>query len=222
MENKEILELITERKMIAIIRKVYGEMLMDLAAALYDGGIRLMELTFDQKDGDCIRHTGEMIARLSREYAGRMVIGGGTVLTKEQVDAVASAGGRFIISPNTDRAVIEHTKACGLVSIPGAMTPTEILAAHSYGADIVKVFPAGHLGLSYFKDLKGPISHVKLMATGGINEGNFRDFLDVGCVGAGISGRLSERSVLEAGNYAEISARARAFCAIARGENGAE
>lgn len=144
-----------------------------------------------------------------------MQFGAGTVLTREQVDAAKDAGAKYIISPNTDEEIIRYTKQLGLVSIPGAMTPSEILAAHDAGADFVKLFPTVYLGLPYLKDIKGPINHVKLLGTGGLTEENLKDYLDMGMAGAGISGRLVDPELRKKNDYAALSRRAAAFMAIA-------
>ena len=161
----DIVNYIEKNKIICICRKIYGEELRKLARAMYDGGIRLMEVTFDQADPDCCQKTGQAIRMVDEEFGGRMQFGAGTVLTREQVDAAKDAGAKYIISPNTDEEIIRYTKQLGLVSIPGAMTPSEILAAHDAGADFVKLFPTVYLGLPYLKDIKGPINHVKLLGT---------------------------------------------------------
>lgn len=209
------LGLFREKKIVVIVRGTYGEDLRKLAHALYDGGIRLMEVTFDQKDPDCLKRTPEAIRLLNSEFGGDFEAGAGTVLTRAQVKAAFDAGARFIISPNTNADVISFTKELGLVSIPGAMTPTEILAAHDAGADLVKLFPAATLGARYIKDILAPISHVDILATAGITEANFEEFLTLGLKGAGISGRLTDKKLIAAGDWAEFTARAKAFVEIA-------
>ncbi|MBR4548368.1 MAG: bifunctional 4-hydroxy-2-oxoglutarate aldolase/2-dehydro-3-deoxy-phosphogluconate aldolase [Oscillospiraceae bacterium] len=211
----EIKELILKDKVIVIVRRIYGDTLLRLAEAMCEGDVHLMELTFDQSNPDCITATGESITTLKARFGDVMRFGAGTVLTAEQVVAAKQAGCEYIISPNVSEAVIRCSKENGLVSIPGAMTATEILNAHDCGADFVKLFPAGYLGTSYVKDIRAPISHVKLLATGGIKEENFGDFLKAGCVGAGISGRLTDKTCIAEGNFAELSRRARAMRAIA-------
>ena len=210
------LEFVQENKVITICRKVYGKDLENLAGALGAGGVKLIEVTFDQADPDCVRKTAECIQMLCEKYGDSMMFGAGTVLTKEQVKAAAEAGGRYIISPNTDPEIIAYTKELGLVSIPGAMTPSEIMTAHNCGADIVKLFPAGSLGFRYIKDILAPISHVKLCATGGVTEENWGDYLDLGFVGAGISSRLCDKKCIAAGDFAEITRRAQAFADITK------
>ena len=210
------LEFIESSKIITICRKVYGEDLEKLAGALVAGGVKLIEVTFDQQDPDCIKNTTQAIRTLCEKYGDSMMFGAGTVLTKEQVKAAADAGARYIISPNTDAEVITYTKELGLVSIPGAMTPSEIMTAHNLGADVVKLFPAGYLGFNYIKDILAPISHVKLCATGGVNEDNWGKYLDFGFVSAGISSRLCDKKCIAAGDFAEITRRAQAFIDITK------
>lgn len=210
------LDFISQNKVITICRRVYGEDLLKLADALYAGGIKMIEVTFDQADPDCIEKTGECIRALCDRFGGKMMFGAGTVLNAEQVEAAAKAGARYIISPNVDADVIAKTKELGLVSMPGAMTPSEILTAHKLGADIVKLFPAGYLGFGYIKDILGPISHVKLCATGGVTEENWGKYLEFGFAGAGISGRLCDKKCIAAGDFEEITRRAKVFMDITR------
>lgn len=210
------LDFISQNKVITICRRVYGEDLLKLADALYAGGIKMIEVTFDQADPDCIEKTGECIRALRDRFGDKMMFGTGTVLNAEQVEAAAKAGARYIISPNVDADVIAKTKELGLVSMPGAMTPSEILTAHKLGADIVKLFPAGYLGFGYIKDILGPISHVKLCATGGVTEENWGKYLEFGFAGAGISGRLCDKKCIAAGDFEEITRRAKVFMDITR------
>lgn len=211
----DMINYIEKYKIICICRKVYGEELCKLAQAMYDGGVRLMEVTFDQADPDCRQKTAQAIRMVNEAFGGRMRFGAGTVLNREQVDAAKDAGAEYIISPNTNEEVIGYTKKLGLVSIPGAMTPSEILTAHNAGADFVKLFPTVYLGLSYLKDIKGPINHVKLLGTGGLTEENLKDYLDMGMVGAGISGRLVDSELRKKNDYEALTRRAAAFMAIA-------
>lgn len=212
----ELYDYIRSKKIIVIVRRVYGEQLLHLAKALHVGGVRMMEVTFDQADSACIEKTSAAIRMLKAELGDRMHFGAGTVLTAEQVDAAHAAGAEYIISPNVCAQVIERTKALGLLSIPGAMTPTEIISADKLGADFVKLFPVSDLGLSYFKNISGPISHVQFVATAGVTEENFGAMLEAGFVGAGISGRLTDKKLIEAGDFAEITRRAGAFVEIAK------
>lgn len=215
MSTTDIKALIERDKVIVIARRIYGDALLCLAEAMCRGGVHLMELTFDQSDEACVEKTASSLADLKSRFGDEMRFGAGTVLTAQQVEAARDAGCEYIISPNTDDDVIRATKANGLVSIPGAMTPSEILTAHKLGADFVKLFPAGYLGLPYIKDIRAPISHVKLVATGGVTEDNFGAFLGAGMVAAGISGRLTDKALIAEGDFDELTRRAKAFRLIA-------
>ena len=212
--NDEI-KFIEDNKVMVICRGLYDEDLIKVMDALYAGGIRLAEVTFDQNDLDTVKKTAAAIRQLKEKYPD-MKVGSGTVTSEEQVKATKEAGGEFCLSPNVNVEVIKATKKEGLVSIPGALTPTEILQAHEAGADIVKIFPAGWLGLRYLKDIKGPINHVKFLAAAGINEENFADFLKAGYCAVGISGRLFDSKVIEQQDYAELTRRAQIFVKIAK------
>jgi 2-dehydro-3-deoxyphosphogluconate aldolase/(4S)-4-hydroxy-2-oxoglutarate aldolase len=212
--DMNVSEDINKNKLIAICRKIYGDDLYKLADALSLGGVRLMEITFDQADPDNIAKTSEAIRMLTDKFDGKLLPGAGTVLSKKQVKAAFDAGARYIISPNVDVEVITYTKELGLFSIPGAMTPSEILTAHKTGADFVKLFPSGTLGFQYIKDILAPISHVKLVATGGVTEETLPQYLDLGFAGAGVSGRLIDKKLIKEGNFGEIENRARTFMSI--------
>ena len=208
-----IIEEIRKRKIIAIVRGVESSVCMKVADALYEGGIRLMEITYDQKHSESWEATAGAIGDISAKYEGRMFVGAGTVVNTAQVALTFKYGGKFIISPNTNAEVIGETRRLGMVSIPGAMTPTEILAAHDAGADFVKLFPASELGIGYLKAIRGPISHVELLATGGIGEGNAKTFLEAGAVGLGVGGSLANKKVIEAGEFGKLTETARALIA---------
>lgn len=211
MTNGELIKFIEENKVIAIVRGVESSKCMKVADALYAGGIRLMEITYNQSAPETWGATAEAIGDIARKYEGRMYAGAGTVTKPELVELTAGAGGRYIISPNTNVDVIRRTKELGLISIPGAMTPSEILTAHDAGADFVKLFPASDLGIAYMKAIRAPISHVKLVATGGISEKNAKDFLDAGAVGLGVGGSLANKKVIEAGNFEKLTEAAEAL-----------
>jgi 2-dehydro-3-deoxyphosphogluconate aldolase/(4S)-4-hydroxy-2-oxoglutarate aldolase len=178
-----------------------------------------MEITFDQANPDCIAKTSDAIRMLADKFEGKLLAGAGTVLSVKQVKAAFNAGAKYIISPNVDVEVITCAKRLGLLSIPGAMTPSEILTAHNAGADFVKLFPSGTLGFQYIKDILSPISHVRLVATGGVTEDTLSQYLDLGFAGAGVSGRLADRKLIGENNFSEIEKRARTFMDIANRYN---
>jgi 2-dehydro-3-deoxyphosphogluconate aldolase/(4S)-4-hydroxy-2-oxoglutarate aldolase len=140
------------------------------------------------------------IERVVDRLGDQILVGAGTVLDGEAAAAAISAGAKFIISPSLDRATIETTKKLGAISIPGAFTATEILQAHRWGADIVKVFPAS-VGPGYFSDLRGPLPHIPLMPTGGVNLDNIREFFKAGAVAFGIGSALVKATPAVTGEY---------------------
>lgn len=209
--REEIIQRVLEHKIVVIVRNVYGEECVKLAKALYAGGIALIEVTFDQSRTDSWSDTSDTIARLHSELGKRMFIGAGTVTSIETLELARDAGARFIVSPDTNRDIIKATVASDMVSIPGALTPTEILRAHEAGADFVKVFPVSSLGAAYLKAVRGPISHVRLLAVGGVSEKNIGEFLQAGCVGAGVGGNLVNREWIRNGEFSRITALSREF-----------
>ena len=206
----KIIQEVLVHKIIAIVRGVGYESLTALAKAFYDGGIRLMEVTFDQRDTDGFHKTTEAISHLCETAPEGMIIGAGTVVSPEQTELAYRAGAKFIVSPDTNPKVIRHTIACGMVSMPGAMTPTEVLRAHEAGADFVKLFPAGTLGTGYLRSLtSGPLSHIRFLAVGGIDEKNLAGYLHAGAVGAGIGGSLVNKDWIKNGDFYAIREQAK-------------
>lgn len=204
-----VLQQIQEKRIIAIIRGVSSKDILETARALIAGGVRLMEITFDHTSEAGMQNTLECFDILTRELRGEILMGAGTVLTPEEVELACEHGAKYIISPNTDEAVIRRTKELGLVSMPGALTPSEVVLAKNYGADIVKLFPAGDLGIGYIKSVKAPLAHISMAAVGGVNENNIGDFAKIGVDGFGIGSNLVSAKVVAAGDFARITETAK-------------
>lgn len=203
---------ILKHKIIAIVRGIYGEKCVKLAQALHEGGVNLLEVTFDQSNPQSPQETADTLQQLGRVLGGKMLFGTGTVLSAQQVDISTNAGAQFIISPNTDESVIAQTLKHGLVSIPGAMTPSEIVKAHNLGADFIKLFPR----LSWALTMSSRFvrrSPVKLLATGGVDRDNIAGFLKLGMVGAGVGSNLCSKTLVNEGRFDEITATAKAYVA---------
>lgn len=220
--NKEekrmhVKEEIASRKLIAIVRGLPEEQLEGLAKALLAGGISLIEVTFNQAKPETWSQTAAGIAMLGKNFAGKIIPGAGTVVTQEQLTIAYEAGAQYIISPNTDVDIIRRTKELGLVSLPGAFSPSEIVTAYNAGADFVKVFPVGNLGPSYIKALKAPLSHIPLMAVGGVNEKNADDFMRAGASGLGVGGNLVNKEWIANGEWDKITALAAEFVKAVQG-----
>lgn len=204
-------QLILDTKIVAIVRGLSGGH-AQLAKALYDGGIRAIEVTFNQSKADHFFETADSIRAIKAEMGDKMAVGAGTVTSKELVDIAFCAGAQFIVSPDTNEEVIRYAKSLGLSCMPGAMTPSEILIAYRAGADFVKVFPAGALGPAYVKAIRGPLNHIPMLAVGGISEKNVADFIKVGCVGAGVGGNLVNKEWIANGQWDKITALAQELC----------
>ncbi len=211
------LEAIMETKVIAIVRGIPSTQICDLAGAILAGGLRCLEVTFDHSKEDGIEETLRSIRLLSERFGNEIEVGAGTVMTAEEVNLAKEAGAGYIISPNADEAVIRETRRLELVSIPGAMTATEAASAWSWGANIVKLFPAGILGPDYIKALRGPLGHIPFTAVGGVTPQNTPDFLRAGCVGVGVGGNLVSAKLVSEGKLDEITNTARAYAQAVRG-----
>ncbi len=174
------MEAIRRERFVVIARNIEPADMATIAEALFEGGVLLLEVTFAQDRQDRIERTKKAISSICARMGTRMRIGAGTVLDLDEVRAARDAGAGYIISPNTKASVIEETKRLGMISIPGAMTPTEIVHAWDCGADIVKLFPADDLGYHYIRNIRSPLSHIPLMATGGVNPDTIPEFLAAG------------------------------------------
>ena len=208
---EKIIQEIEKNKIIVIVRGVAKENLIPLAKAMYEGGIRLMECTFDASGKNPWEETAENIRMLSKEFEGNMYVGAGTVINEKQVELTKNAGGKFIISPDTNESVIRKTKELGLVSIPGSITPSEVMTAHRAGADFVKLFPVNVYGPGYIKTLSAPISNVKFLAVNGITSENMKDYLDAGAKGVGVGSGIVNKQMIAEGNFAGITELAKKY-----------
>jgi 2-dehydro-3-deoxyphosphogluconate aldolase/(4S)-4-hydroxy-2-oxoglutarate aldolase len=207
--KSEIEKLVLETKVVAIVRGFAPEVCVKLADAYRRGGIRLMEVTFNQKSPETWKDTAAAIAAVRREFAGELAVGAGTVLTEEQLSICEDAGGEYIVTPNVKPALISAAVGRDLAAMPGAMTPSEAVDAWEAGASFVKLFPAGSLGPDYVKAVRAPLSHIPFLAVGGVSAANAAAFMRAGCVGVGVGGNLTNREWIEAGAWDKIAAAAR-------------
>ena len=209
--SKDAYNVIIKEKIVAIVRGFDPETVLELATAYVAGGVRCIEVTFDQTSVENQKRTAETIRLLKDTMGDDLCVGAGTVMTPEQVRMAAEAGAEYMISPNVDEDVIRETKRLGKVSIPGEMTPSEIAYAHKMGADIVKLFPANEVGLSYIKAIKAPLKHIPLMATGGVRPANAADYLAAGSSALGVGGDLVNKTWIAAGEFDKIAQAAKAY-----------
>lgn len=190
---------------VAIMRHTEATLAIDAAHALLAGGVSVVEVTLNTAGA-----LG-MIAALATAMGDTMVVGAGTVLSPQAVDEAVGAGARFIVAPNTSPAVIDRASHHDVPSVPGAFTPTEILTAWDAGADLVKLFPASAGGPRYLRDVRGPLNHVPIVPTGGVNPDNVGEFIKAGAMAVGAGSDLVDRGVVERRDWAELERRARAF-----------
>ena len=214
--REEIIEKILKEKLIAIVRGVPDDKILQTAEALCRGGVRLMEITYNAGGNPPDEVTAEQIRKVKERFGSDLSVGAGTVLSPAQVTLTAAVGGEFIISPDANETVIRRTRECGLVSIPGALTPTEVQAAHRAGADFVKLFPTDTLGVAYIKAIRAPLSHIRMLAVGGVNENNMSDFFAAGVCGFGIGSGIVNAKLIEAGDFDALAEHAKRYVAALR------
>lgn len=214
--REQVIQSVEKEKIIVIVRGVEREKLIPLAEAMYQGGIRLLEITYSANGKVSDEQTAANIEMLAKHFEGKMFVGAGTVLTEKQVELTYKAGGKFIISPDTCPAVIEKTRELGMVSMPGALTPTEMQIAHRSGADFVKMFPVTSLGTAYIKAVKAPLSHLKLLAVGGVDENNMSDYLKAGVCGFGVGSNIIDKKMLVENDWAGITALAQKYVKVVK------
>lgn len=179
-----VLEILERHKIVAIVRLDDLSTARHITEALVGGGIRAIEFTLTNPDAL------STIAAIRQSADATVAIGAGSVIRLDQVGAVADAGAQFVVSPISKRELISACAERDLPAMPGAFTPTEIQQAWEWGASVVKVFPANHLGRRYIKDVKAPLPHLRLMPTGGVNADNLREFLDQGAFAVGVGSSL--------------------------------
>jgi 2-dehydro-3-deoxyphosphogluconate aldolase/(4S)-4-hydroxy-2-oxoglutarate aldolase len=215
MSRNDDLQRVLDLGIVAIIRAPSGELLVDVAEALHAGGIDVIEVTFT------VPRALEIIAAVRDRLGERILLGAGTVLDAETARAALLAGAEFIVTPTVALSVIETCRRYDKLVMAGAFTPTEILAAWEAGSDIVKVFPADVGGPEYLKAIQGPLPHVRLLPTGGVNLETLPAFVKAGACAVGLGGALVEKSALERGDMQRIRDLAAAYVArmkTARGQ----
>lgn len=199
-----ILSQLLQHKIIAIIRGAQPEDVPLIAEALYKGGVKAVEITLNSD------RAFEVIEELSVSMQSKMLVGAGTVLDAAAAANAIDAGAQFIIAPSVEVETIKLTKERGIVSIPGAFSATEIVTAYKCGADLIKVFPA--TDPEYIKALKGPLNHIPLMPTGGVNLDNIKDFQKAGAVAFGIGSALVDTKQAVTNEYLDqLTEKARRF-----------
>lgn len=210
---KGFIEEFLQKKVIVVCRGIDKDEIVNVAKALSDGGIRFMEIPFDQKNPQTFSLTAEKIKLVKNELGEKMRVGAGTVLTMEQFELAKNAGAEIIVSPTLEEDIILATKKAGLVSMPGCATPSEITRAYKLGGDLIKLFPASVLTLKAIKEISVPLNHIPLVCFGGVNAENIKDVLSSGVVGVGMAGAILDKQALQEKNYSKITEIAKTITA---------
>lgn len=209
--REQIAHTIAETGIIPVIRASSAEQALQAAEAVHRGGIRTIEITMT------VPGAIRVMEKVAEQLCGRVLLGAGTILDPETARAAILAGAEFLVAPSLNVKVIEMAHRYSKVAVPGALTPTEVLAAWDAGADFVKVFPAGNVGgPKYIKALKGPFPHIELVPTGGVNLETAMDFLLAGAAALGVGSELVDARALAAGRLEVVEENARKFLACVR------
>lgn len=200
----DIIDRILAAKLISIIRLKEQAAVERTVEALVAGGIQVLEITSNTPS-----FAEEIEKARTRHF--NVLIGAGTVVTSDLAKKAIAGGAQFLVTPNTNKEVVEVGKTNGIPVLMGAMSPTEVANALVYGADIIKLFPAGDLGISYFKSLRGPFDSVPFFAVGGVGEGNIREWFEAGIDGVGLGSSLVKSSVKTDADFKRITTMAEKF-----------
>ena len=203
--KEKINQTIKEQGVIAIIRGVEEKDLYPLLDALYLGGMQVAEITFGKEDNE----TSRLIEKAVAYVGDKMFIGAGTVTDLPRARLAYNSGAQFLVSPNTDKCVIDFAKENSISMVCGAFTPSEIYSAYSFGADFVKVFPANFYGAEYIKTVKAPFPQIPLIAFAGVTGENIAQFIKAGAIGAGIGSELINLKQIKAGNFNYVTEKAK-------------
>ncbi len=208
MQKNAILRSIIDIGVVPIVRTSSAESAILAIEAIYRGGIRAAEITMT------VPGALKAIEKLADKFGDQIMLGAGTVLDPETARACMLAGAEFFVTPSLKLATIEMVKRYSKVILPGALTPTEVLTAWEAGADAVKVFPCGNVGgPKYIKALKGPLPHIEMVPTGGVNLDTTADFLRAGACAVAVGGELVDAKTIAQGNYAVFEERAKQYLA---------
>lgn len=215
MEKREILNRMIDEGLIPVIRVTSAQEAIDVADAIKEGGVTLIEITMS------VPGAIDTIKELTRKYKDEIIMGAGTILDPETARAALLAGARFIVTPTLNLDVIQIAHRYSAVVVPGAMTPTEILTAWNAGADMVKVFPAAQLGgPEYIKALRGPLPQILYVPTGGVNLQNADAFIKAGAAALGAGGELVDKKAVKEKKFHVITENTRAFLKAIREARG--
>ncbi len=210
MSKESQLQWILDAGIVAVVRAPDSQQLVEVARALADGGVTVIEITMS------VPNALDVLRQVRQALGERILLGAGTVLDPETARAVLLAGAEYIVTPTLNLEVIRLCQRYDKLVLSGAFTPTEILTAWEAGADIVKVFPAEVVGPAFFKAVRGPLPQVRLMPTGGVDLATAADFLKAGACCLGIGSQLVEPKAVAERNFDRIRDLARQYVAVVK------
>jgi len=208
MNKQVVLEKVKELGLLAVIRGPSPELTVQMVEALVKGGVKGIEITYSTPNAE------EVVKRLAAKFGDSIVLGMGTLTKPEQAESAKAAGASFLVSPICEPELVKAMIATGLLTMAGALTPTEVYQAYSLGTDVVKIFPGSLGGPAYIKALKGPFPYIPMMPTGGVNAGNAADWFAAGVVAVGAGSELCPPQLAKEGKFDEITKKAAEFVDI--------
>jgi len=205
MNRVEVLEKIKELGLLAVIRGPSQELTVKMVEALVAGGVIGIEITYSTPNAE------EVVRTLFKKFGDKIILGMGTLTKPEQALSAKATGASFLVSPVCEPTLVKSMVASNLLTMAGALTPTEVLQAYNLGSDVVKIFPGSLGGPAYIKSLKGPFPYIPMMPTGGVNAGNMAEWFSTGVVAVGAGSELCPPQLAKDGKFDEISKRASDF-----------
>lgn len=182
--------IVKENPILAIMRNIPSEKLIDYVDAIRKGGVKFFEVALNTPDAL------DQIRTLKEHFGDEIILGAGTAINLERVKAALDAGAQFLVTPSTDIPVLEYCRDHGIMVTPGVLTPTDVSTCLAYGFDVMKLFPAGDMPMSYVKSLKGPFDGTDYVAVGGVTPDNMEEFLRRGCIGLGIGSNMMPKEAV--------------------------
>jgi 2-dehydro-3-deoxyphosphogluconate aldolase/(4S)-4-hydroxy-2-oxoglutarate aldolase len=210
-DKQDAMKLVRDTALIPIIRVDSADVAMKVADALLNGGVNIIEVTFS------VPGATEVVQKLTEKVGDKVLVGTGTVLDPETARRAILAGSEFIVAPSYSKELIEMARRYAKPCFPGALTPTEILQAYTWGADAVKVFPCGEVGgAAYIKAVRAPLPHIPLIPTGGVDLQTAGPMLEAGAFALGVGSAIAEPKAIKDGRYDTITENVRKFLEIVR------
>ena len=203
MPRTELVNEMKDNGVVAVVRTKHPDKLLKIAEAIYDGGVKFIEITMT------VPNALKMIEQVRNSVRDDIIIGVGSVLASDTAQKAIDAGAQFVVSPIFNKDIIDTVHKNNIPAMPGTFTPTEMLNAHQCGADIIKVFPADILGMKFFKGVKAPMPELNLMPTGGVTLDNAGDWIRAGACAVGVGTALLDVQAIEENNYKKLTENAR-------------